>query len=66
MLIRVMSLLGLTGGFLLISPSLRATALEGLGRAMFELAKYSPYSYIALAVALGTGAVLSMSSPRPQ
>lgn len=56
----------MTGGFLLISPSLRGTVLFGISRGMFELAKYSPYSYIALALAVGGGAVWSMTSPKPQ
>ncbi len=66
MLLRFISLLGMTGGFLLISPSLRGTVLFGISRGMFELAKYSPYSYIALALAVGGGAVWSMTSPKPQ
>jgi hypothetical protein len=52
--------------FLFISPALRGSVLMGLGRATFELTKYSPYSYIALALALGTCAVMSLASPRPQ
>jgi hypothetical protein len=56
----------MAGGFLLISPELRATVLFGLGRATFELAKYSPYSYIVLALALGASAVWSLGSPKPQ
>lgn len=56
----------MAGGFLLISPSLRGTVLFGIGRATFELAKYSPFSYIALAVALGMAAVWSMATPKPQ
>lgn len=59
-------MLGMGGGFLLISPSLRATVLFGLGQAMLEMAKYSPYSYVGAALALGVGAVWSMATPKPQ
>ena len=52
--------------FLLISPSLRGSVLFGLGRATFELAKYSPYSYIVLALFLGVAAVKSLAPARPQ
>jgi hypothetical protein len=52
--------------FLLISPSLRESVLFGLGQAMLQLSKYSPYSYIGLAMVLGAGAVKSLATPRPQ
>ena len=65
LMIRLMSLLGMTGGFLLISPSLRGSALNGIGRAMFTMDQFSPYSYIVLAIVVGVGAVWSLSSPRP-
>jgi hypothetical protein len=63
-MIRVISLLGMAGGFLAISPPLRGSALKGLALAMLEMGKYSPYSYIALALALGFGAVRSMATPK--
>jgi hypothetical protein len=56
----------MAAAFLLISPSLRGNVLDGLGRATFELAKYSPYSYILLAVGLGVCAVKSLAMPKPQ
>jgi hypothetical protein len=56
----------MAGGFLLISPSLRGTVLFGIGRATFEMAKYSPYSYIVAAIALGALAVRSLASEKPQ
>jgi hypothetical protein len=52
--------------FLLISPSLRESVLSGLGQTMLQLSKYSPYSYIGLAIVLGAGAVKSLATPRPQ
>ena len=65
-MIRVLSLLGMAGGFLLISVPLRISALAGLARIMFEMSKYSPYSYIVLALAVGVGAVKSLALPKPQ
>jgi len=65
-MLRILSIFGLAGLFLLISGELRATVLLGLGKATFELAKYSPYSYIVLALALGAGAVMSLAPSKPQ
>jgi len=56
----------MAGGFLLISPSLRGSVLSGLGQATLEMSKYSPYSYIVLALALGTAAVWSLATPKAQ
>lgn len=57
---------GMAALFLLISPSLRGSVLFGLGEATIQLAKYSPYSYIVIAVVLGAGAVKSLAPARPQ
>jgi len=65
-MLRVISLLGLAGGFLLISPPLRGSALDGLGMVMLQMGKYSPYSYIALALSLGFAAVWSLATPKAQ
>jgi hypothetical protein len=65
-MLRIFSLFGMAALFLLISPSLRASVLFGLGQATFELAKYSPYSYIVLALILGAGAVRSLAPAKPQ
>jgi len=65
-MLRILSIFGMAALFLLISPSLRASVLFGLGAATFQLAKYSPYSYIMLAIGLGVGAVWSLASPKPQ
>ena len=66
LMLRLFSLFGMTALFLLISPSLRATVLQGLGQATFQMGKYSPYSYIGLAMVLGVAAVWSLASPKPQ
>jgi hypothetical protein len=65
-IVRTISMLGMAGGFLAISPSLRGSALNALGQATFVLDKYSPYSYIGLAIVLGTAAIMSLSNPKPQ
>jgi hypothetical protein len=56
----------MASAFLLISPSLRGSVLDGLGQATFQLAKYSPYSYIVLALCFGVFAVKSLAMPKPQ
>jgi hypothetical protein len=63
-MIRAISLLGMTGGFLVISPSLRGTALVALGQVTFTIDRYSPFSYIALALGLGVAVVFSLASPK--
>ena len=65
-MLRILSIFGMAALFLMISAELRATVLLGLGKATLEIAKYSPYSYIVLALALGAGAVCSLATPKPQ
>jgi hypothetical protein len=65
-LLRILSIFGLAALFLLISPSLRETVLFGVWQVTLAVSKYSPYSYIGLALVLGAGAVKSLATPRPQ
>lgn len=65
-MLRLMAIFGMGAGFLLISPSFRESVLNALGSATLEIAKYSPYSYILMAIVLGVGAVRSLAAPRPQ
>jgi hypothetical protein len=59
-------MMGLAGGFLIISQPFRMTVLNGIGSAVNTLNLYSPLSYIGLAIVLFGGAALSMySAPRP-
>ena len=51
-MLRACSLVGLASGFLIISPGLRETLLNGIAQAAAGLDKYSPYSYAAVALAL--------------
>lgn len=50
--LRVISLIGLFGGFLLISPQLRVDLTDVMAAFVGTLDKYSPYSYVALAFAI--------------
>jgi hypothetical protein len=50
--LRILSLSGLAGGFLLISPTLREDLTFYLGAFVGEVDKYSPYSYVGLAFAV--------------
>jgi uncharacterized membrane protein YdcZ (DUF606 family) len=45
----------MAGVFLIISPGLRGTLLDGFTQAAVGLDKYSPYSYIGVALALVGG-----------
>jgi hypothetical protein len=63
-MLRACSMLGLGGGFLMISPSLRGSITESLGKFTLQMELYSPWSYIgggvlvllALATSLCRGA----------
>jgi len=61
-MLRAFSLLGMTSGFLIISPGLRGTILDGIATVAAEMDKYSPYSYIAVALALLGGLMAAFSS----
>ena len=51
-MIRACSALGMAGAFLLISPGLRGTVMDGFALAAAGLDKYSPYSYAGVTLAL--------------
>jgi hypothetical protein len=51
-MVRALSVFGMTGGFLIISPPLRATLGKQFGFVAERLNDYSPWSYIGLAVAI--------------
>ena len=51
-MIRMISLTGFGGGFLMISPKLRALALDGFSTVSGDLGRYSPWSYIGAAAGL--------------
>ena len=51
-MLRGLSLFGLGGGFLMISPSLRLTLLTGIDTGMQAMSLHAPWSYCG-AVSLG-------------
>jgi hypothetical protein len=61
LMLRACSLLGLAGGFLIISPGLRGSLLTGIAQAAAGLEKYSPYSYAGVAFALLVGLLAAFS-----
>jgi hypothetical protein len=56
-------MMGLAGGFLVISRPFRMTVLNGIGSAVNILNAHSPLSYIALGIVLLGGAAASLHSP---
>ena len=60
-MLRTCSLLGMASGFLIISPGLRGTLLDGFAQAAAQLDRYSPYSYAGVAFALFGGLVAAFS-----
>jgi hypothetical protein len=58
-MLRAFSLLGMAAGFLIISPGLRGTVMDGLTQAATGMDKYSPYSYAGLGFALLGGLILA-------
>ena len=47
-MVRALSLIGLTGGFLVISPALRDSVADTFADASNGLEAYSPYSYVGV------------------
>ena len=60
-MLRACSFVGLASGFLIISPGLRGSLLNGFAQAAAGLDKYSPYSYALVALALLGGLVAAFS-----
>ena len=50
-MVRAVCFLGLTGGFLAISPKLRDAVVETVNAASTGVEDHSPYSYVGLGVA---------------
>jgi hypothetical protein len=51
----------MASGFLIISPGLRGTLMDGFAQAAAGLDKYSPYSYAGVAMALLGGLMVAFS-----
>ena len=66
-MLRTMAWAGMGGGFLMISPSLRGTVMGAFAAVVGKIEANSPYSYVALGVALLLGLGMSFkqgSRPR--
>ncbi len=61
-MVRAISIFGMGGGFLMVSPKLRDGILHGFSVTAGALNEYTPYSYIV--VAIGIFALLTMSLHR--
>ena len=57
---RFLGIIVFGAGFLFISPSLRASAMEMVGEVAKCTSLYSPYSYIVLAIAILAGVTLTL------
>ena len=51
-MIRALSIGGMTGGFLMISPALRGHLITGYSLLVNMLNDYSPWSYIAIGITI--------------
>jgi hypothetical protein len=47
-MVRAIALIGMTGGFLAISPDLRDTVVDTISAAAIGIEDHGPYSYIGL------------------
>lgn len=59
-MIRMIGLIGMAGGFLVISPGMRQTGLNGGLKLAAYLDSHSPYSYIAVTLAM-VGAMILLA-----
>jgi hypothetical protein len=64
-MVRTVSLIAMSGGFLMISPKLRDSLLGGYSQAGSVMDAHSPYSYVVLGVAI-IGALLIFLSRASQ
>jgi hypothetical protein len=59
---RFLGIIVFAGGFLLISPSLRQSAMGVINALSDFTSGYSPYSYIVLAIAVLAGITLTLKT----
>jgi hypothetical protein len=57
---RFLGIIVFSGGFLLISPSLRGSAMDVLNGLADYTSSYSPYSYILMAIVILAGITLTL------
>ena len=60
-MVRAICLVGLTGGFLAISPKLRDTLVDSFAQAATGLEDHSPYSYVGVGFAVFVGLLFYFS-----
>ena len=61
-MMRILGLFGFTGGFLVISPALRQTVLDGANSVAVFAEQHSPYSYAGVAILVFGGVTLTLLS----
>ena len=59
-MLRLLSLMGMGGTFLMISPGLRMSLTNGLGQITHQMDLYSPWSYIGFGLLLLLALFVSM------
>ncbi|PWU02664.1 MAG: hypothetical protein C5B51_20395 [Terriglobia bacterium] len=59
---RILGLFGFTGGFLIISPSLRQTVLDACYGAAAFAEQHSPYSYVGAVILVFGGVTMTLMS----
>jgi hypothetical protein len=60
-MVRAVALLGMTGGFLAISPKLRDSVVDTFAAASVTLEEHSPYSYVIVSVVVLVGIVVILN-----
>jgi len=66
-MVRAVALLGMTGGFLAISPKLRDSVVDTFAAAAVTLEEHSPYSYVVVSLVVLVGLIVILnrgSAPR--
>jgi hypothetical protein len=60
-------MMGMGGGFMLVSPAFRGTVMHGVTSALTLVEHNGPYSYIGIGLALFAVAGIALNQqPRPQ
>ncbi len=60
-MVRAVCLIGMTGGFLAISPKLRDSVVDTFAMASTGLEQHSPYSYVGVGVAVLVGLIIMLN-----
>lgn len=60
-MVRAFCLVGMAGGFLMISPNLRSNLVDSFSQAALGIEEHGPYSYVGLGLALMLGLMIYLS-----